>query len=147
MDAKKPPKLWRRWGRNEAGNELACSHSAESARESQAPSCRACSFFRAVPLPSGRVRRLCALTGIKNPTTPCPHFRPAEGEMAWSALDEPRQSLVCRACAHGIVPHIRAALLGLVGCMAGRVPDGAAYPVHCRDFRAVRTARGDAHAA
>ena len=29
MDAKKPPKLWRRWGRNEAGKEpFACSHSA-----------------------------------------------------------------------------------------------------------------------
>ena len=144
MDAKKPPMLWRRWGRDEAGKEpFACSHSAESARESQAPSCRACSFFRAVPLPSGRVRRLCALTGIKNPATPCVHFRPAEGEMAWSALDEPRQSFVCRACAHGVVPHIRAALLGRVGCMAGRVPDGSAFPVHCRDFRA----KGVRHAA
>lgn len=37
----------------------------------------------------------------------------------------------------------RAALLGLVGCMAGHVPDGAAYPVPCRDF----TARGVRHAA
>ena len=99
MDAKKPPKLWRRWGRNEAGKEpFACSHSAGCARESQQQFCRDCSFFRAVPLPSGRLRRLCALTGIKNPATPCVHFRPAEGEMAWSALDEPRQSFVCRAC-------------------------------------------------
>ncbi|WP_300774382.1 hypothetical protein [uncultured Desulfovibrio sp.] len=144
MDAKKPPKLWRRGGRNEAGKEpFACSHSAESARESQHQSCRACSFYRAIDLPSGRVRRLCALTGIKNPATPCVHFRPAEGEMAWSALDEPRQSFVCRACAHGIVPHIRAALLGVVGCLSGHVVDGAAYPIHCRDFRA----RGARHAA
>ena len=144
MDAKKPPKLWRRWGRNEAGKEpFACSHSAGCARESQQQFCRDCSFYRTIDLPSGRVRRLCALTGIKNPATPCVHFRPAEGEMAWSALDEPRQSFVCRACAHGVVPHIRAALLGLVGCMAGHVPDGAAYPVPCRDF----TARGVRHAA
>ena len=108
-----------------------------SALETQArAACRDCSFYRAIDLPSGRVRRLCALTGIKNPATPCVHFRPAEGEMAWSALDEPRQSFVCRACAHGIVPHIRAALLGLVGCMAGHVIAGAAWPAFCTDFRA-----------
>lgn len=142
MTNKKAPLAWWRWGRAKI-DDGGRPHSAETARESQQQFCRDCSFYRAIDLPSGRVRRLCALTGIKNPVTPCPHFRPAEGETAWSALDEPRQAFVCRACAHGIVPHIRAALLGLVGCMAGRVPDGSAYPVHCRDFRA----RGTRHAA
>ena len=138
MDAKKPPKLWRRWGRNEAGKEpFACPHSAESARETQAPSCRDCSFFRAVPLPSGRLRTLCMFHGTKNPVEPCHGFQPGRWEEVWGdPADRPRQSFVCRACAHGVVPHIRAALLGLVGCMAGRVPDGSAFPVHCRDFRA-----------
>lgn len=145
MDAKKPPKLWRRWGRNEAGKEpFACSHSAESARETQAPSCRACSFFRAVPLPSGRLRTLCMFHGTKNPVEPCHGFQPGRWEEVWGdPADRPRQSFVCRACAHGVVPHIRAALLGLVGCMAGHVPDGAAFPVPCRDFRA----KGVRHAA
>ena len=145
MNAKKPPKLWRRWGRNEAGKEpFACSHSAESARESQHQSCRACSFFRAVPLPSGRLRTLCMFHGTKNPVEPCHGFQPGRWEEVWAApADRPRQSFVCRACAHGVVPHIRAALLGLVGCMAGHVPDGAAFPVLCRDF----TARGVRHAA
>lgn len=59
----------------------------------------------------------------------------------------PRQSLVCRACAHGIVPTLRAALRGLAGCTAGHIVDGAAWPGLCPDFRAVRTPRGDAHAA
>lgn len=140
MTNKKAPLAWRRWGQFQMDDG---SYSAGLACRMQEQSCRDCTFFHMVRLPSGRVRRLCALTGIKNPATPCVHFRPAEGEMAWSALDEPRQSFVCRACAHGIVPHIRAALLGLVGCMAGRVPDGSAYPVHCRDFRA----RGTRHAA
>ena len=145
MDAKKPPKLWRRWGRNEAGKEpFACSHSAESARETQAPSCRACSFFRAVPLPSGRLRTLCMFHGTKNPVEPCHGFQPGRWEEVWEdPADRPRQSFVCRACSHGVVPHIRTALLGLVGCMAGHVPDGAAHPVHCRDF----TAKGVRHAA
>lgn len=142
MTTKKPPMLWRRWGRAKI-DDGGRPHSAETARESQQQSCRDCSFYRAIDLPSGRVRRLCALTGIKNPATPCVHFRPAERETTWSALDEPRQSFVCRACAHGIVPHIRAALLGLVGCLSGHVVDGAAYPIHCRDFRA----RGSRHAA
>ena len=145
MDAKKPPMLWRRWGRNEAGKEqLACAHSAGTAREPQAPSCRACSFFRAVPLPSGRLRTLCMLHGTKNPVEPCHGFQPGRWEEVWGdPADRPRQSFVCRACAHGIVPHIRAALLGVVGCLSGHVVDGAAYPIHCRDFRA----RGARHAA
>lgn len=149
MDAKKPPMLWRRWGRNEAGKEqLACAHSAGTAREPQEQSCRDCAFLRTVRLPSGRVRRLCALTGSRNPAAPCPHFRPGKEETTRAeAADRPRQSLVCRACAHGIVPHLRAALRGLVGCMAGHIVDGAAWPGLCPDFRAVRTARGDAHAA
>lgn len=145
MDAKKPPKLWRRWGRDEAGKEpFACSHSAGCARESQHQSCQACSFFRAVPLPSGRLRTLCMFHGTKNPVEPCHGFQPGRWEEVWEdPADRPRQSFVCRACAHGVVPHIRAALLGLVGCMAGHVPDGAADPVPCRDF----TARGVRHAA
>lgn len=145
MDAKKPPKLWRRWGRNEAGKEpFACSHSAGTAREPQEQSCRDCAFLRTVRLPSGRVRTLCMFHGTKNPVEPCHGFQPGRWEEVWEdPADRPRQSFVCRACAHGVVPHIRAALLGLVGCMAGHVPDGAAYPVPCRDF----TARGVRHAA
>lgn len=141
MDAKKPPMLWRRWGQFQMDDG---SYSAGLACRMQEQSCRDCAFLHMVRLPSGRVRRLCALTGIKNPATPCVHFRPAEEETAWSeSSDRPRQSLVCRACAHGIVPHIRAALLGVVGCLSGHVVDGAAYPIHCRDFRA----RGARHAA
>lgn len=113
-------------------------------RQSRA-ACLACSFFRAVDLPSGRVRRLCMLSGerLNAAATPCEHFMPGRWETTWADPATPQQSFLCRACAHGIVPHIRAALLGLVGCMAGRVPDGAAYPVHCRDFRA----KGARHAA
>ena len=106
--------------------------------------CPACSFFRAVPLPSGRLRTLCMFHGTKNPVEPCHGFQPGRWEEVWAApADRPPQSFVCRACAHGVVPHIRAALLGLVGCLSGHVVDGAAYPIHCRDF----TAKGVRHAA
>ena len=51
-----------------------------------------------------------------------------------------RQGLVCRRCSNGLVPTIRAALLGLVGCMAGHVVAGAAQPFSCADFHARRAA-------
>lgn len=93
MDAKKPPMLWLRWGRNEAGKEpFACPHSAESARETQAPSCRACSFFRAVPLPSGGSRALCMFHGTKNPVEPCHGFQPGRWEEVWAAPAERRRT-------------------------------------------------------
>lgn len=92
MDAKKPPKLWRRWGRSKAGNELACSHSAESVRETQHQSCRACSFFRAVDLPSGGSRTLCMFHGTKNPVEPCHGFQPGRWEEVWAAPAERRRT-------------------------------------------------------
>ena len=145
MTNKKAPLAWRRRGQNEASGRLSVLvHSAEPAREPQEQSCRDCSFYRVVPLDSGRVRTVCMFHGTKNPVEPCHGFQAGNWSEVWAdPTDTPKQSFLCRACAHGIVPHIRAALRGLVGCMAGHVPDGTAYPVHCRDFRA----RGTRHAA
>ncbi|MCI7568990.1 MAG: hypothetical protein MSH25_06395 [Desulfovibrio sp.] len=44
--------------------------------------------------------------------------------------------MVCQRCGNGLVPTIRAALLGIVDCMAGHVVAGAAWPAFCADFRA-----------
>lgn len=98
MTNKKAPLAWRRRGQNGASGRLSVlAHSAESARETQAPSCRACSFFRAVPLPSGRLRTLCMFHGTKNPVEPCHGFQPGRWEEVWAApADRPRQSFVCR---------------------------------------------------
>lgn len=138
MDAKKPPMLWRRWGRNEAGNELACSHSAESARESQHQSCRDCSFYRVVPLDSGRVRALCMFHGTKNPVEPCHGFQPGDWETTWGDPDTPRQSLVCAACRHAVAPTRRAVLLGATLCRLHRPEARRVAPVHCPAFRTRR---------
>lgn len=144
MDAKKAPVAWRRWGRAKM-DDGGRPHSAGTAREPQEQSCRDCSFYRAIDLPSGRVRRLCMLSGERLTTaaTPCEHFMPGRWEEVWAAPDEPRQSLVCGLCGNAAPSTRRAALLGVVGCLSGHVVDGAAYPVHCRDFRA----RGGRHAA
>ena len=118
MFNKKAPDAWRRWGRDEAeGNRLFRSHSAVTARESQGHSCAECAFYREIPLPSGRHRWI--------------------DEGAATASPYPiRQGFVCRRCSNGLVPTNRAALLGLVGCMAGHVIAGAAWPAFCADFRA-----------
>ena len=111
---------------------------AGTARESQPLSCADCAFYREIPLPSGRRRRLCMLSGEKLRTAgrTCPHFQPGKWVERGAAFYPVRQGLVCRACSSGLVPTIRAALLGLVGCMAGHVVAGAAWPAFCADFRA-----------
>lgn len=142
MTNKKAPLAWRRWGRAKM-DDGGLPHSAETAHEPQEQSCRDCSFYRVVPLDSGRVRALCMFHGTKNPVEPCHGFQPGDWETTWGDPDTPRQSLVCAACRHAVAPTRRAVLLGVVGCLSGHAVDGAAYPVHCRDFRA----RGCRHAA
>lgn len=120
------------------------TYNSNASLENQArAACRDCSFYRVVPLDSGRVRALCMFHGTKNPVEPCHGFQPGDWETTWGDPDTPRQSLVCAACRHAVAPTRRAVLLGVVGCLSGHAVDGAAYPVHCRDFRA----RGCRHAA
>lgn len=148
MDAKKPPMLWRRWGRNEAGKEqLACAHSAGTAREPQEQSCRDCAFLRTVRLPSGRVRRLCMLSGerLTAAATACEHFQPGRWETTWADPDAPKQSLVCALCGHAVAPTRRAALLGATLCRLHRPEARSAAPVACPAFR-VRRGEGVRHA-
>ena len=139
MANKKAPDAWRRWGRDEAeGNRLFRSHSAVTARESQGHTCADCAFYREIPLPSGRRRVLCMLTGekLRSSAKRCENFQPGKWAERGAAFYPVRQGLVCRACSSALVPTIRAALLGLVGCMAGHVVAGAAWPAFCADFRA-----------
>ena len=139
MDERKAPLAWRRRGRDEAeGKQLACPHSAGAARESQPLSCADCAFYREIPLPSGRRRVLCMLTGekLRSSAGSCENFRPGKWAKRGAAFYPVRQGLVCRACSSGLVPTIRAALQGIVGCMAGHVVAGAAWPAFCADFRA-----------
>lgn len=124
MFNKKAPDAWRRWGRDETGgNQSTCPKYAASNYEAQDRACSACAFYREIPLPSGRHR----------------NFQPGKwiDEGAATASPYPiRQGLVCRRCSNGLVPTIRAALQGIVGCMAGHVVAGAAWPAFCTDFRA-----------
>ena len=143
MDERKAPLAWRRRGRDEAeGDRLFRSHSAGTDREAQGHTCADCAFYREIPLPSGRRRRLCMLSGEKLRTAgrTCPHFQPGKWAERGAAFYPVRQGLVCRACSSGLVPTIRAALQGIVGCMAGHVVAGAAWPAFCADFRARRAA-------
>lgn len=142
MANKKAPDAWRRWGRDETGgNQSTCPKYAASNYEAQDRACSACAFYREIPLPSGRRRRLCALTGekLRSSAGSCENFQPGKwiDEGAATASPYPiRQGLVCRRCSNGLVPTIRAALQGIVGCMAGHVVAGAAWPAFCTDFRA-----------
>lgn len=143
MANKKAPDAWRRWGRDETGgNQSTCPKYAASNYEAQDRACSACAFYREIPLPSGRRRRLCALTGekLRSSAKCCENFRPGKWADRGADFYPVRQGLVCRACSSGLVPTIRAALLGLVGCMAGHVVAGAAQPFPCADFRARRAA-------
>lgn len=119
-----------------------------SALETQArAACRDCSFYRVVPLASGRVRRLCMLTGERLTTaaTPCEHFMPGDWESTWAAPDEPRQSFICHLCQH-VEPHTRrAVLLRATLCRLHRPEARSAAPVACPAFR-VRRAEEVRHA-
>lgn len=128
----------------------------QAARRAAAAKAAASIWERSVPLPEGRTdahaylarkgvyacRRLCALTGekLRSSAKCCENFRPGKWGERGAAFYPVRQGLVCRACSSGLVPTIRAALLGLVGCMAGHVVAGAAQPFPCADFRARRAA-------
>lgn len=142
MANKKAPLAWRQRGRNEAGGKQStCPHSAGTDREAQGHTYSDCAFYREIPLPSGRRRVLCMLTGekLRSSAKCCENFRPGKWVEEREATASPypiRQGFVCRACSSGLVPTIRAALLGLVGCMAGHVIAGAAWPAFCADFRA-----------
>lgn len=115
-------------------------------RQSRA-ACLACSFFRAVDLPAGRVRRLCMLSGERLTTaaTPCQHFMPGRWETTWADPDAPKQSLVCALCGNAVAPTRRAALLGATLCRLHRPEARSAAPVACPAFR-VRRAEEVRHA-
>lgn len=109
--------------------------------------CLSCSFFRAVDLPSGRVRRLCMLSGerLSAAATACEHFMPGDWESTWAAPDEPRQSFICHLCQH-VEPHTRrAVLLRATLCRLHRPEARSAAPVACPAFR-VRRAEEVRHA-
>ena len=117
-----------------------------SARETQAPSCLACSFFRAVPLPSGGCRTLCMFHGTKNPVEPCHGFQPGRWEEVWGdPADRQHQSFICHLCQH-VEPHTRrAVLLRATACRLRRPEARSAEPVPCPSFR-VRRAEEVRHA-
>lgn len=139
MTTKKAPLAWRRWGQNEAGKEsFACPHSAGTAREPQEQSCRDCSFYRVVPLDSGRTRTVCMFHGTKNPVEPCHGFQPGRWSEVWGDPDTPRQSLVCALCGHAVAPTRRSSLLGATVCRLHRPEARRAAPVACPSFRVHR---------
>lgn len=109
--------------------------------------CLSCSFSRAVDLPSGRVRRLCMLSGerLTAAATACAHFMPGRWETTWADPDAPRQSLVCELCGNAVAPTRRAALLGATLCRLHRPEARSAAPVACPAFR-VRRGEGVHHA-
>lgn len=143
MTNKKAPLAWRRWGQFQMDDG---SYSAGLACRMQEQSCRDCSFFRAVPLDSGRVRTVCMFHGTKNPVEPCHGFQPGRWEEAWAdPTDAPRQSLICHLCQH-VEPHTRrAVLLRATVCRLHRPEARSAAPVACPSFR-VRRAEEVRHA-
>lgn len=128
--------------------DFPATKNSPSGLETQAlAACPACSFYRAIDLPSGRVRRLCMLTGerLNTAATACEHFMPGDWATTWAAPDEPRQSLVCAACRHAVAPTRRSSLLGATVCRLHRPEARRVAPVHCPAFR-TRRAEGVHHA-
>lgn len=121
--------------------DFPAAENSPSALERQArAACLACSFFRAITQPSGRVRRLCMLTDERLTTaaTACEHFMPGDWESTWAAPDEPRQSFICHLCQH-VEPHTRrAVLLRATLCRLHRPEARSAAPVACPAFRVRR---------
>ena len=149
MDAKKAPLAWRRGGRAKM-DDGGRPHSAGPAREPQEQSCRDCSFYRAIDLPSGRVRRLCMLTGERltaaDAATGCGHFLVGRWEAVWADPDAPRQGMVCALCRNAVASTRRAVMLGATVCRLHRPEARRVAPVHCPAFR-TRRAEGVRHAA
>lgn len=88
MANKKAPLAWRQRGRNEAGGKQStCPHSAGTDREAQGHTCSDCAFYREIPLPSGRRRVLCMLTGekLRSSAKCCENFRPGK----WAERGQP----------------------------------------------------------
>lgn len=141
MTNKKAPVAWRRRGQNEASGRLSVLvHSAETAREPQEQSCPDCSFYRVVPLDSGRVRALCMFLGTKNPVAPCHGFQPGDWATTWADPDAPRQSLVCGLCGNAVASTRR-------GMALGHRPEARRVaPVLCPGFRTREHAEGVSHA-
>lgn len=128
--------------------DFPAAENSPSGLETQArAACRDCSFYRAIDLPSGRVRRLCMLTGecLTTAATPCQHFQPGKWETTWADPDTPKQSLVCGLCGNAVAPTRRAALLGATVCRLHRPEARSAAPVACPAFR-VRRAEEVRHA-
>lgn len=115
-------------------------------RQSRA-ACLACSFFRAINLPTGRIRRLCMLSGerLSAAATACEHFMPGDWATTWAAPDEPRQSLVCAACRHAVAPTRRSSLLGATVCRLHRPEARRVAPVLCPGFRTREHSEGFRH--
>lgn len=136
MTNKKAPLAWRRRGQNEASCRLSVLvHSAETAREPQEQSCPDCSFYRVVPLDSGRVRALCMFLGTKNPVAPCHGFQPGDWATTWADPDAPRQSLVCGLCGNAVASTRRGMALGATVCRLHRPEAHRVAPVLCPGFR------------
>ena len=146
MTNKKAPDAWRRWGRDgTCGKQSPSPKYAASCHEAQGHSCADCAFHRNIVLPSGRRRMLCMLTGekLRSSAGRCENFQSGKwgDEGLPTARPYPiRQGFVCRSCGNGLVPTLRAALLGLVGCMAGHVVAEDAPPFPCAGFHARRAA-------
>lgn len=122
--------------------DFPAAENSPSGLETQArAACRDCSFYRAIDLPSGRVRRLCMLTGERLTTaaTACEHFQPGRWSEVWAdPTDAPRQSFICHLCQH-VEPHTRrAVLLRATLCRLHRPEARSAAPVACPAFRVRR---------
>lgn len=128
--------------------DFPAAENSPSGLETQArAACLACSFFRVVDLPAGRVRRLCMLSGerLSAAATACQHFQPGKWETTWADPDAPKQSLVCALCGHAVAPTRRAVLLRATLCRLHRPEARSAAPTACPSFR-VRRGEGVHHA-
>lgn len=125
------------------------AENSPSGLETQAlAACPACSFYRAIDLPSGRVRRLCMLTGerLNTAATACEHFQPGRWSEVWAdPTDAPRQSFICHLCQH-VEPHTRrSSLLGATVCRLHRPEARRVAPVLCPGFRTREHSEGFRH--
>ena len=131
--------------------DFPATKNSPSGLETQArAACPACSFYRAIDLPSGRVRRLCMLTGERltaaDAATGCGHFLVGRWEAVWADPDAPRQGMVCALCRNAVASTRRAVMLGATVCRLHRPEARRGAPVHCPALR-TRRAEGVRHAA
>lgn len=129
--------------------DFPATKNSPSGLETQAlAACPACSFYRAIDLPSGRVRRLCMLSGerLNAAATPCEHFQAGRWEDVWGdPADTPKQSLVCSLCRNAVAPTRRSSLLGATVCRLHRPEARRVAPVLCPGFRTREHSEGFRH--